>query len=73
MTSCDVMHSFVITISYCRVITQRAEDEGQGATPFLGGAGGGALRVTLISVIAKIGWDHLKGQPPRGGPTSYQN
>ena len=43
MTSCDVMHSIDVTVSYCQVITQRAKDEGQGPTPFLGGQGGGHL------------------------------
>ena len=38
------MHSIDITMSFCRVITQRAKDKGQEVTPFWGGqVGGGHL------------------------------
>ena len=41
--------------------------------PFFEGARWGAIRVTLNNIISKIGLGHLMGQPPRGGPTAYQN
>ena len=46
---------------------------GDGNPFFVGGLGRGAIRVTLNNIISKIGWGHLIRQPPRGGPTAYQN
>ena len=37
------------------------------------GVGGAVLSIALNIIISKIGWGHLMGQPPRGGPTAYQN
>ena len=55
-------------------LLREAQIRGVMATPFFGGLGsGGAIRVTLNNIISKIGWDHLIREPPRGGPTAYQN
>ena len=54
-------------------LLREAQIRGVMATPFFGGVGGGAIRVTLNNIISKIGWDHLIRQPPRGGSTAYQN
>ena len=57
------------------VLTTDSEDMGVSGLPYWGlGAGGGAvLSIALNNIISKIGWDHLMGQPPRGGPTAYWN
>ena len=56
------------------VLTTDGEDVGVRGLPYWGGGGGGAvLSIALNIIISKIGWGHLMGQPPRGGPTAYQN
>ena len=54
-------------------LLREAQIRGVMATPFLGGVGRGAIRVTLNNIISKIRWDHLIREPPRGVPTAYQN
>ena len=72
MMSYDVINS--IDISGAQgTITQRGSNMRIDGNPFFGGVGRGAIRVTLNNIISKIGWDHLIRQPPRGGPTAYQN
>ena len=57
------------------VLTSDGEDVGVSGLPYWGGGGGegAVLSIALNNIISKIGWGHLMGQPPRGGPTAYQN
>ena len=69
-----MMSSILLTSAGLRgQLLREAQIRGVMATPFSGGVGRGAIRVTLNNIISKIGWDHLIRQPPRGGPTAYQN
>ena len=57
------------------VLTTDGEYVGVRGLPYWGGVGvgGAVLSIALNIIISKIGWGHLMGQPPRGGPTAYQN